>query len=208
MAIRGIGFDYLGVTALLPQRFADIFTQVGQLVNVDPDKVRASYRSHSRQFQIGEFGIEEVWKRVADDIDRSDQLAAIFAASRQDTPIPSKTILDLVDRLRKNGYQTGLLSNLGSGTEWDAALYKAGVDKHFDAVILSGDLGVAKPDPRAFEALADAMDVSTNEMVFVDDRESAVAGVESIGVRPVIYHGWEHSIDDLTRDLKALGVKI
>jgi HAD superfamily hydrolase (TIGR01509 family) len=148
MAIRGIGFDYLGVTAILPD--------------------------HNQA---------------------------------QTTPTPSQAVLDLSDQLRKHGYLTGLLSNLGSGTEWDAALYSAGVDRHFDAVVLSGDLGVAKPDVRAYQALADQMEIKLDELVFIDDRESSLVGVHQLGIRPVIWSN-ARPIEQLVEQLKVQGVRI
>ncbi len=208
MAVRGIGFDYLGVTALLPAHDRDVFEVLGDLLGLSAAIVKDSYERHNHGFMTGKYSKDELWRLVAADLGKPDQFDAIIEATQQGTPVPDQAVLDLADRLRDNGYAVGLLSNLASGTDWDAALYEAGVDRHFDAVVLSGNLGVAKPDPRAFKALADALDISTDEMVFIDDRESSLTGVESIGVKPIIYRSGEHGLEELIIKLKGLNIKV
>ncbi len=208
MSIRAIGFDYLGVTAVLPNHDRTIFETIGEILAIEPANVREAYQAHNHGFQIGEYDLTELWQRVANDLNRPEALGAMLAATKLDVPIPDLRILELADRLRKNHYRVGLLSNLASGTEWDATLNEAGVADHFDAVILSGDIGIAKPDPRAFQALASALDVETNEMIFIDDREMSVAGVEDIGITPIIFRNGEHSMEDLITQLKTHGVRI
>lgn len=208
MAIRGVGFDYLGVTAVIPGSESDIFVVLGELLNIEPVNVKAAYERHNRGFMTGEYSQEELWRRVALELKVIDRLPEILSATKRATPEPVTAVLDLADKLRLNGYRVGCLSNLASGTDWDAALYAAGIDKHFDALLLSGDLGFAKPDPKAFMALAEAMGVATDELVFIDDRASSLLGVEKLGIMPVVYGSHEQPIEMLISQLETLGVKI
>lgn len=200
--IRAVGFDYLGVTALLPARHESIYQRVARMLGVGGDDVYASYHHHNQPFQRGEYGQAELWRRIVAELGHPGKLEIVLAAAREDVPLPDERILQLADRLRAAGYKVGLLSNLASGTDWDAAMHAAGVDAHFDALLLSGDLGLTKPDPRAFQALADRLGVVLAELVFIDDRAISLAGIEAYGVRPVLYQGYE----SLLGALAALGV--
>jgi putative hydrolase of the HAD superfamily len=200
MSIKAIGFDYLGVTALLPDR--DIFAIVGELVSRPLGQVKNSYYAYAAAFQKNLLTHEQLWSNVASDLGVSDKLSDLLQLVTRDLPVVDQDVLAMVDNLRSSGYKVGLLSNLASGTDWDADLRAQGVDMHFDAVVLSGDIGYSKPHPRCFEVLAERLDIATNELVFIDDRESSLVGVQDIGVVPIVYTGKRK----LTDDLVALGI--
>jgi HAD superfamily hydrolase (TIGR01509 family) len=109
-------------------------------------------------------------------------------------------LLHLVSQLRAGGYQVGLLSNLGKG--WTEELLKLGLDEYFDPIMVSGDIGYTKPDPRAFALFAEHMGVSTHELLYVDDNLYSLSGVEELGVTPVVYRGY----DQLVASLRQHGV--
>lgn len=200
MAIRAIGFDYLGVTAHLSGR--NVFEVVGERLAVAPERVQEAYAQSNTMFQRGNISHEQLWRQVATSLDREADIEVILAAAVEDRPLVDSKLLVLVDEVRARGFKTGLLSNLATGTPWDEGLYAQGVDEHFDAVVLSGDLGIAKPDIRAYQALTDALDVRLDELVFIDDRPSSMIGIDSQGVIPIVYTG----IDSLRAQLRSLGV--
>ncbi|MFI5314322.1 MAG: HAD family hydrolase [Myxococcota bacterium] len=67
-----------------------------------------------------------------------------------------------------------------------AVLAEAGLLEHFDAVVISMDLGVRKPRPEIFRAALDSLGVAPEQTLHVgDDLEADVAGAAALGVRPV-----------------------
>ncbi|HSX01818.1 MAG TPA: HAD-IA family hydrolase [Candidatus Saccharimonadia bacterium] len=199
MALRAVGFDYLGVTALLPGR--SIFELVAEITAVAPETVKAAYVRHHQAFQLGQINRDECWSLVATELGHGDKTARVLAACAQDKPQPDDRILALADTLRAHGYRVGLLTNLAPG-EWAEDLRAFGVHQHFDAALLSGETGLAKPDPRAFRLLAKQLGVATDELVFIDDRAESMAGVEALGIRPLLYE----SYDRLVMSLAKLGL--
>lgn len=60
-------------------------------------------------------------------------------------------VFELVGKLRAKGYGTGILSNASPWHESD--LYQQlNLAEHFDVILFSQDLGVAKPDPVIYQA--------------------------------------------------------
>ena len=55
--------------------------------------------------------------------------------------------------------------------------------------VVSGALGVGKPEPAAFEAIATALDVTPAECIFVDDTEMHVDAARAVGMRAVLFEG-------------------
>ena len=58
-----------------------------------------------------------------------------------------------------------------------------GLEREADAVVLSFEVGVAKPDPGIYRAALDALDARPEEAVFVDDQAAYCEGAEAIGIR-------------------------
>lgn len=65
-------------------------------------------------------------------------------------------------------------------------LASTGLEDCFDAVVVSGELGIGKPDPRAFLHAADAVGLPPSEVVMVGDSwERDVAGAVGAGMSAV-----------------------
>ena len=71
--------------------------------------------------------------------------------------------------LRRRGLKLGVISN-SSPEHQRRKLAAAGLADSFDAVVISGELGVAKPDPAIFEHACAAIAVTPNEAMHVGDR--------------------------------------
>jgi FMN phosphatase YigB (HAD superfamily) len=80
----------------------------------------------------------------------------------------------------------GVLSNCSVRGLAQRALSRAGLDAQFDAVVASVDCGWRKPDERAFEAVADALDAQPSSLVHVGDDPATDGGVEGVGGRAVL----------------------
>jgi putative hydrolase of the HAD superfamily len=75
---------------------------------------------------------------------------------------------------------------LASLTNGNADLAVIGLAHHFEVNLSAGALGYAKPDPRAYAALADALTLPAAEILFVGDEPHAdVVGPRSVGMQTV-----------------------
>lgn len=103
---------------------------------------------------------------------------------------------ELLGAIRDSDVKLAVLSNEpeGPGAERvkaDAAWY--GVEN----VFLSGETGVEKPDPQAFERAADQLGLSPKECVLVDDAIENVHGAVQIGMIGVFYQALERQAVEL-----------
>ncbi len=72
----------------------------------------------------------------------------------------------------------------------------------FEGIVVSGEEGVAKPDPAIYRILLERHAVDAGSALFIDDRPENVAAAESVGMRGVEFR----SPDGLLADLTALGL--
>ncbi len=66
-------------------------------------------------------------------------------------------------------------------------IQRLGLDKYFDTIILSGEIGHEKPDPEIFERALEDLSVNPEESVYVgDDYLVDVEGAHGAGMTPVL----------------------
>jgi len=93
--------------------------------------------------------------------------------------MPYAETVPALDRLRRR-FRLATLSN------GNADLVRIGLAHHFEISLCAGTLGCAKPDPRAYVALADALTLTPGEILFVGDDPSAdVIGPREAGMKTV-----------------------
>jgi len=83
--------------------------------------------------------------------------------------------------VRARGVMTAVLSNFGL-LDLDASLVALKLADLIDIARSAEQLGVAKPDPRAYLAIAKALTVEPSDCLFLDDRDDCVAGARAVGM--------------------------
>jgi putative hydrolase of the HAD superfamily len=99
-------------------------------------------------------------------------LGRMFAQFRAE---PS--MLTVLGRARRHGIRTALLSN-----SWGLDYPRDGWDELFDVVVISGEVGLRKPDPAIYRLVAERLDVAPEECVFVDDLSPNVRAAAAVGM--------------------------
>ena len=107
-------------------------------------------------------------------------LRRMFAAC-----LPVQAMYDTIRTLRAAGFGTALLSN-----SWGCEEYpRADFPGLFDAVVLSGEVGMRKPEKEIFLYAAKTLGLAPAECVFVDDMEANVAAAQACGMTGVLHTG-------------------
>ena len=76
-----------------------------------------------------------------------------------------------------------------------------GVVESFHQIFVSSELRLRKPEPEAFEAIADSMNISLDAILFFDDSEENIRGAQAVGMHAI--HVKEHT--DVKQALAELG---
>ena len=88
----------------------------------------------------------------------------------------------LVHRAHRAGIRTALLSN-----SWGDQYMRQGWDDLFDVVVISGEVGMRKPEPEIFEFTLEKLGLRADQCVFVDDHARNIAAAASLGIVGVLH---------------------
>ena len=112
--------------------------------------------------------------------------------------VRDEALLQWIQSLRKK-YKTAMLSNIGRASI-ERRFSEDELAACFDVVVISGDLGIAKPDPAIYKHTAKQLDVDPDECVFIDDREVYCSGAREVGMKAIVYE----SLPQLRAELKII----
>lgn len=91
--------------------------------------------------------------------------------------IPVEPMYDLLRRVRAAGVTTALLSN-----SWGNDYPREAFADLFDAVIISSEVRMRKPEERIYMHAVARLGLTPGECIFIDDLEANVAAAEAIGM--------------------------
>jgi putative hydrolase of the HAD superfamily len=196
---RGLLLDFGGVVT------TDFFASLGahcerfglphdrfrDLVTADPVG-----RKLYHQVERGELSQPEFERRIAPllGVEPDGLVRGLLADLR-----PDPLMTDAVAQARAAGIRVGVISNSWGTAPFDPyAGYR--LDEQFDAVVISSDVGIRKPDPAIYLLAADKLGVTPTLCVFVDDIPSNLGPAREVGMAVV------HHVDPVTtiRELERL----
>jgi epoxide hydrolase-like predicted phosphatase len=201
--LRGLLLDYGGVlTAPVHLSFAAFEAEHG----LEAGSTFRVLLEASRTADGGVIGAIERGELSADDFD--GRLRELLAAAGHLPPAgalldglfagmrPDGALWDVARQARAAGVRVGLLSN-----SWGLSAYPwERLATHFDVQVISGKVGLRKPDRAIYELAMERLETDPSRTAFVDDLPRNVEAAEELGVFGVVHEG-----DDVaTAD--ALGV--
>lgn len=108
----------------------------------------------------------------------------------------------IIERLKTNGYQLGLLSV--HGKEWISHCEeKFDYHKLFDSIVYSFEIGVCKPEKKAYLSILKKLGKEPSECLFIDDMEENLLAAREIGMNTILFT----TSKQLVIDLKGMGIK-
>lgn len=191
--IRAVIFDCFGVLYVDPSKY--FFEQH----IVDFERLRPQIEELFRACDRGYVTQQELNQEVA----RITSLPLDFVSAHiQGVHQRNDELLQFAQSLRGE-HKVGMLSNIGRGS-MDTFFDETARTELFDAVVLSGDVGVIKPDPAIYEIIAEKLGVTPQECVMIDDIARNVDGAVAAGMQGVLYESTQQVIHDVTAIAKAV----
>ena len=179
--IRAIAFDWGGV--FTEGTFdGSAIEALAQATGVPRDQVEGPYLALMSEFETGAFDLPDFHRRFSDATGTSLPLDA-FEATFLGAVRERTAMFAVLGAIPVDGYVVGVLSNnvpvLCDRVRDDPRMARV------QQWVFSNEIGVRKPDPRAFAALSEALGVPPGDTVFIDDAARNVDAARELGFKVV-----------------------
>ena len=114
---------------------------------------------------------------------------------------PIEGTVDILADLKRAGVPRYALTNWSAET-FPPARARFEFLSWFDGIVVSGEEGVIKPDPRIFRILLERYRIAPDEAVFIDDNPGNAAAAHALGIHGIHFR----SPELLRRELETLGI--
>jgi epoxide hydrolase-like predicted phosphatase len=95
---------------------------------------------------------------------------------------PELPMIEAVRAARAGGFKTGLITN-----SWGMGIYDRAPTDLFDVTVISGEVGLHKPQPEIYLLACERLEVEPAAAVFVDDLRENCAGAEAVGMTALLH---------------------
>jgi putative hydrolase of the HAD superfamily len=202
--MKGLLVDFGGV---LTTNVFESFRAFCRDEGIEPDRMTALFRSEPRALaavralERGELTEEGFGQRFGELLGLEEGRRAGVVDRMFSYVHPDETMVDALRRARAQGVRTGLISNSMGVDRYDRSTFP----ELFDGVVISGDVGMHKPQPEIFLLGAKRAGLAPEECVFVDDLRQNCEGAEAVGMTAVLHRGAESTLPRLE---ELLGVRL
>lgn len=195
MTVKAVFFDLGGV--ILRTEFQAPRQRLAERLGMDYDdieKIVFGGASASRA-SIGEISEEEHWRNVMKTLKlpagEYERIRDEFFAG----DVIDHTLLNFL-RSIKAKVRTGLISNAWSGLR--RYIEREKFDDAFHHLVISAEVGVAKPDPKIYRLALEQAQVRANEAVFVDDFIENIEACQKIGMKGIHFTDPAYAIEQVS----------
>lgn len=202
--MKGLLVDFGGV---LTTNVFESFRAFCRDEGIEPDRMTALFRSEPRALaavralERGELTEEAFGQRFGELLGLEESRRAGMVDRMFSYVHPDEAMVDALRRARAQGVRTGLISNSMGVDRYDRSTFP----ELFDGVVISGDVGMHKPQPEIFLLGAQRAGLAPEECVFVDDLRQNCEGAEAVGMTAVLHRGAESTLPRLE---ELLGVRL
>lgn len=203
--LKGVIFDYGGVlTSPLINSMSSFVDGDG----IDPDSFRdamrdwlgTSYGEDAQESPVhalerGEIEVPDFERELAKRLKTVDGrpvegeglLTRMFSGFGEE-PIMAEAL----KHAKAAGLSTALLSN-----SWGNTYPREGWDELFDVIVISGEVGMRKPEARIYHLVAQRLGLLPEECVFVDDLAPNIQGAAEVGMLGIHHVTPQETLDQL-----------
>ena len=181
--IKAVIFDWGGV--LIENPTEGILRYCREVLGIGTGCMLAAYRKLIPYFQEGKISEEEFWKGVRRRTGAKGVLpASLWLEAFENSYVEKKDVFAVAHALHARGCRTGILSN----TEKPARpIMERDSYRIFDPIVLSWEVGSAKPQRRIFEALIETLRLNPHEILLIDDVAANITAAKDLGLQGLLF---------------------
>jgi putative hydrolase of the HAD superfamily len=196
MLMDALILDY-GEVLSEPQQAGPV-REMARLLGVSEERFADAYWRRRSEYDLG-LPTEEYWRLTVESLGLEPpggaQIETLVAQDVASWTCYRDAMWDLVRTFRAAGGRTAFLSN-GVPPVMERIRQDRPLDGWFDVVVVSYEVGLAKPDPKIFALCLERLGVAAASTLFVDDRAVNTGGAATLGLQTLTFTK-DRTVDDV-----------
>ena len=135
--------------------------------------------------QCGRLSVDDYWQNVGQTLNLTSQDIASLRQDFYRGDVRNNDLVTCIDQLRSGGLRTAILSNFS--TELRSLLHQQDLQRRFDVIVISAEIGIMKPAIAAYRAVLDQLDLAPECCVFIDDLSTNVEAAHTLGMQGILF---------------------
>jgi putative hydrolase of the HAD superfamily len=177
---RVVVFDYGEVISAIPST-ADRAALLA-IAGVSADRLWPAYDRHRDALDRGTLGVTEYWQQIASDIGvawSASEIQQLWAVDFRTWITVEPGTVELIAELSAGGTRLAILSN--AGFDFGSPLRFSPIGRYFERVFVSAEMDALKPDPAIYLEVASALGITSEAMVFIDNKSINTDAAAALG---------------------------
>jgi len=167
-------------------------------INKSPDEIFNDTIDIYRKSSIGEISKEETLKLYSEKFNLPTKaVEEVFDKLYKKNVIENDELYKFILNLKERGYMLGILStqfHLSKNILIPKKYYE-----DFDALEISCDDGLKKPNQKCFMSILEKLKIKPEESIFVDDKQENLDAAENLGMKTLIFKDNKQFFEDVTK---------
>jgi putative hydrolase of the HAD superfamily len=190
MSIDALILDF-GEVLVQPQSPA-VIERMARLVKLPAADFQRRYWLHREPYDSG-LPAADYWRRVIDGLDIPSGgieplLSDLIGADYESWTVYRPEVWQIAADFKAAGGRTAILSN-GVPEIMGRVRTERSLSELFDAIVVSYEVGCAKPDPKIYRICLDMLKVPAASALFVDDRVENLEAASRLGIQTLHFTG-------------------
>lgn len=160
----------------------------------------------AQKAMIGQIPVSDHWQNVGASLGIPADRLVDFLGKFWSSDAIDYQLIGLIQKL-KQSYKTGVLSNAWEDLG-EIMLNRWKIARNFDDIVISAEVGLAKPDPQIYRLAADRLRVQPHEVIFIDDLARNIQAAKAVGFQTIQFITRSQVLCDLSQLLQAGGEQI
>lgn len=194
-------FDFGGVMTLATMPEGAL--KVAERLGINRDIITLGYAKYRRQLDGNFITFEDMYDLILADNDievAKDDIAELIEADISSFHARNEETVKFMRSLKERGYKIGILTNMPTDFVPRFKKYFSDFIELADAMVVSGEEKMFKPQCRIYRLMTERLKVAPNEICFFDDVEANCESARSCGWKAIRFS----NVDQIAQEFEDL----
>jgi putative hydrolase of the HAD superfamily len=203
--IKAIFFDYDGVMTIDRTGTQSICNYVSTKCCIDKNIFEKEYRKYNNDLLYGKTTHEKIWDNICQNLNKEMPISILYD-SFENTPINIE-MHNFVKMVKRQNLKTALITD-NKMDRIKIITEKYELNKIFDVIIVSSEIGFGKDNNKIFEIVLDKIGIKPNECIFIDNQKKNLIIPQEMGINTIFFDDDKKDLETLKNEIKKYGINI